>query len=211
MLMRNATARWFLVEAYDMPYNRWGLKALPDWAKKTRYTIDAKPPEGFPRLPQAKNVRQIKLMLQAMLADRFKVAVHHETRETSAYEMTLAKGALKNMTTGDANQPPDGDFNASNDNVHLVGKNMPMSVFGDWIGELLGRPVSDKSGLKGVFNFDVLRRATAGTPASAGGCDVGCRSLIIGALSNQLGVKLRATTALADFLVLDHIGKPHPN
>jgi uncharacterized protein (TIGR03435 family) len=86
-----------------------------------------------------------------------------------------------------------------------------MSVFGDWISQLLERPVIDQTGLKGVYNFDVLRRAAAGTQPENGGCDVDCRSLIIGVLSDQLGLKLRATTAPADFLVLDHIEKPRPN
>jgi uncharacterized protein (TIGR03435 family) len=210
--MRNTTVRWLLVQAYSVPVNRWDLQALPDWAKTTHYSVDAKPAEGFPNLTPAKNVQQIKLMLQAMLADRFKVTVHHETREAPAFVMTLAKEALKNVESGDASQPPDSDFNVGNDSVRLVGKNVTMSVFGDWIGQLLGRPVIDQTGLSGVYNFDVRRRADAGgTRPADGGCDVGCSSLIIGTLSDQLGLKLHATTAPSDFLVLDHIEKSRPN
>src|SRR5579863_796836 len=146
--MRNTTVKWLLVQAYAVPMNRFDLQGLPDWAQTTHYTIDAKPAEGFPNLPAAQNIQQIKLMLQEMLADRFQVTVHHETRVTPALEMMLAKDASKNVTSGDACQPPDGDFKVGNDSVRLVGTNVKMSVFGDWIGQLLGRPVIDETGLR---------------------------------------------------------------
>ena len=70
------------------------------------------------------------------------------------------------------------------------------------IGSVRFSGVIDKTGLKGAYSFDVLRRAAAGTEPADGTCEVGCQSLIIGALSDELGLKLRAT---------DHIEKPRPN
>lgn len=208
-----ATFGELLLEAYDLPAYRFDLKALPGWAWTTVYSVDAEPAEGFPNLPAAENVREIRLMLQATLADRFQLVLHHQTRKTSIYEMTLAKPALKNVTAGDPSKPGGLGSVSEEGMVLLRGTNVTMGALGGRVGRILGRPVIDKTGLDGVYDFDVQSQ-TADAGASApgdGSCGPDCVSLLIGTLSEQLGLKLHATTAPIDFIVVDHVEKPTGN
>lgn len=214
----DVTIYGLLIAAYRLPAYRFDLRALPDWAKTARYAIDARSAPDFPNLPSAENVRQISLMLQAMLADRFQLKLHHETRQTPAYVMTLAKGTLKNATRGDASQTvgstPGGiAYAIGPDWVLLRGRNATMGELSLPIGAMLERPVIDKTGLSGVYDFNVRWQSPdpEATLPAGGGCGPNCQSLVIGALTGGLGLKLRATTAPMDVPVLDQIEKPSAN
>src|SRR5580704_12455909 len=60
----------------------------PTWINNTRYDLNAKIPPGASK-------EQVELMFQSMLEDRFKLKVHHESQEHTAYNLTIAKGGLK--------------------------------------------------------------------------------------------------------------------
>jgi uncharacterized protein (TIGR03435 family) len=67
--------------AYHCRYPDRQLIGLPKWAKSQIFAIAAKPAEDFPRLPPNENREQVRLMLRAMLADRFQLRLHTETRQ----------------------------------------------------------------------------------------------------------------------------------
>jgi uncharacterized protein (TIGR03435 family) len=69
------------------------LAGLPKWAQEESYAIAAKPAPGFPDLPPAENREQVRLMLRAMLADRFHLQVHTETRTEPVLMLETAKSA----------------------------------------------------------------------------------------------------------------------
>ena len=60
----------------------------PRWLEDVRVDIDAKPPAGYKHV-------QLQLLLRNLLADRFKLAVHHESREVPAFALVVAKGGSK--------------------------------------------------------------------------------------------------------------------
>lgn len=209
----NATVYSLLFAAYDLPAYRFDLHALPNWAHTAAYSIEANPAETFPNLPPAENIQQIRLMLRSMLIHRFQLVVHHETRQIQAYVMTLGKGTLKNATPGDASKRGGVGSVSQNGIVRFRGTNVAMSQLADRVGLILGRPVINKTNLSGQYSFDVRSvdpDAARRQPAN-GSCGPDCVSLVIGTLSNQLGLKLRSSTASADFVVVDHIERPGPN
>ena len=77
-----------------------------DWARESRWDILAKLPEGGSQ-------QKIPDMLQALLADRFKLAIHHETREQPVYELVIGKGGPK-LETSEAGDNAAGDGTAGN-------------------------------------------------------------------------------------------------
>jgi uncharacterized protein (TIGR03435 family) len=81
--------------AYDIPHPGRELIGLRDWGSSRVYDIEATAPPDFPVLPPDENEAQIKLMMREMLADRFKLRLHTETREESVLIMTAEKDNLK--------------------------------------------------------------------------------------------------------------------
>jgi uncharacterized protein (TIGR03435 family) len=81
--------------AYDVKDPSTQLVGLPDWAKKEIFVVAAKPAPGFPALSPAENREQVRLMMRAMLADRFHLQLHTETREERIYALEAAKGGVK--------------------------------------------------------------------------------------------------------------------
>ncbi len=163
--------------------------------------------------------RQLADMLQPVLADRFKLRVHHETRATPVYNIVLAKGGLKMKESAPPAPPPPGDPRSPTG--ALPRRCLPKSV-GNGLRVLhdctmndvrnilegpTGRYVIDKTGLTGHYDFE-LRWTPDDTPADsplAGGPS------IFTAVQEQLGLKLEPSTAPVDVLVIDSVQKPTPN
>lgn len=89
----NVTLKEMLVEAYDLkPYQ----VEVPDWADNLGYDVVAK-------MAQGTTMEQMRRMLQTLLAERFKVAIHRETKQLPVYALTVAKGGPKMKVV----EPPD--------------------------------------------------------------------------------------------------------
>src|SRR6185312_14838967 len=176
-----ATIYSLLFEAYGLPAYRFDFRALPAWAKTARYAVGAKPSPNFPNLPPAENIRQIRSMLQTMLADRFHVRLHHLTKPSRVYVMTLAGAALKNATRGDPSQAGGIGSATGPGLVFLRGKNAAIAALASRIGMILGQPVLDHTGLSGVYNFTVRWQspATNATRPDDGTCGPDCQSLLM--------------------------------
>jgi uncharacterized protein (TIGR03435 family) len=95
--LNNMTVKSLLMQAYDVKqYQVTG----PAWIDSERYDIAATVPEGASK-------EDARVMMQNLLAERFKITLHHETKEFPLYEMTVAKGGPKmKVSTGDYNAPP---------------------------------------------------------------------------------------------------------
>ncbi len=88
----------FLVaSAYDLPMNSTQLIGLPDWSINERFTVDAAAEPGAipPGLPAKALRARVRPLMQAMLADRFKLVIRRETRELPVYAITVRKGGPK--------------------------------------------------------------------------------------------------------------------
>ncbi len=182
----------YLVEwAYDIRTEF----SVPGWAEPSgeRYDVDAK---SSAPVSQA----ECRLMAQVLLEERFQLKLHRETKEVPVYALVVAKGGSKLHEV-----KPD---SVAADGVWLRGRKTSSKGWEPWMiaGTLaslpdVGRPVSDKTGLKGLFEFRL--------DFSAGANDD--RPNIFSAIQDQLGLKLEASKGPVEFVVIDHLEKPSAN
>jgi uncharacterized protein (TIGR03435 family) len=169
----------------------------PGWLSDDRYDVSAKAAGAASR-------NQVMLMLQALLADRFKLTFHFEEKEMPIYSLVIAKNGPKIKEAKD-----DGNgLEIGGDPQHaLSARNISMAQFAGTLSRLqeLDRPVVDRTGLKGVFNISLdFVAEDAASPDSAG-------PSIFTALAEQLGLKLEATKGPVQIFVIDHVEKPSEN
>ncbi len=191
--IRNAKLLWCLGWAYDK--KDW-LISGPDWISSDRYDILAKAEGPAP-------VAQLKRMLQTLLTERFKLALHHETKELPVAVLVLGKNALKNLQPITASGPPDGPRPIGGKQFHsLVYRNVSMPDFAERLGGPpplgVGERVVDGTGLAGVFDITLQ----VDLENASGGADQ-LPDVLRSALEKQFGLKLERRKMPLDTLVID--------
>ena len=204
----------------------------PAWAKTDGYDIDAKPQVST-------DPKHMWLMLQTLLAARFKLALHRETHDLPVYDL---KPAMNGLALPPPNEvvcvsfPPGTQprhvpgkvdcgyvgFALESTTVRLQGSKIRMADLIGRLGQILGRPVVDKTGFAGEFDLRLKFTpddATLGLPGFGG--PAGPRGTrfpadpnlpnIFAALQDQLGLKLVPATAPVEILVIDHAERPAVN
>jgi uncharacterized protein (TIGR03435 family) len=175
---KNATLRSLMSTAYQVPV--FQISGGPRWVDSDRFDIEARaedPKTGY---------IQLRLMMQSLLEDRFRLKLHRETRESSVYLLVPTRGKPK-MTpsedqtspdaTGTPSSPTDGPVRGS----VLIGRGLlvanaaPISLLAKMLASELGRPVLDQTNLSGRFDIRLswtpeALRDSAG-PDGAGGPD----------------------------------------
>jgi uncharacterized protein (TIGR03435 family) len=186
----------------------------PPWFATDLYDIEAKPDtEGRP------NHKQMGIMLQKLLADRFKLTFHRDKRELSVYVITVASGGPK-MTKSTAG-PNDGSgfgFRALGD---LMVRNMNMTDFAAWMQSgVMDRPVMDETELKDRYDFQLKWTPDDSQFAQFRGTgvkvppptdDPNAPPSLYTAMQEQLGLKMGPAKAPDDVIVIDHVEKPSEN
>ena len=181
--MLNMTLKSIVAEAYGIKdHDVFG----PAWIESERFEIIAKISPEVAKLPEEQRWKQILAMTQTLLADRFKLEVHRETREMPVYVLIPAKGGLKLGQIG----PPSSDWvRAQFGRGSLVAKEMPVAQLMSILGGIVGREVVDESGIKGVFDIklDWAPDDVAANPATSVAVS---KPSIFTALQEQAGLKL---------------------
>jgi uncharacterized protein (TIGR03435 family) len=200
----------------------------PDWMASTRFDIEAKLPADTPK----SNVPE---MLQSLLTERFKVAVHRETKELPMYVLVVGKNGPKMKESEAEPHTPPGPTAApgakavpagwfmNNRPGQVQAHTMNMASLVNMLGALLGSPVVDQTGLNGTYDFDldytpdeVQRMSPAGVPPPPGGGEGQVPSAgnpnadgvsLLAAVQSQLGLKLDAKKGPVELIVVDHIEK----
>jgi uncharacterized protein (TIGR03435 family) len=141
-------------------------------------------------------------MLQTLLADRFKLVAHRETRPTPVYMLVVAKGGPKlkvsQEETMSTRNPRRGHCEAKKVTIAWLAMAFHNSGWAD-------RPVIDKTGLTDAYDF-----VLDWTPDDVKSDELSAPSLFT-AVQEQLGLKLEAETAPHEVLVIDHVEKPAEN
>ena len=182
----------------------------PAWVKEDRFDISAEPEgTGMP------NDKQWKAALAKLLADRFSLAFHRDKKELSVYALTTLKSGHK-LTVNDTNPNGLPALFFRGLGVFPV-RNATMSDFaGVMQAVVLDRPVIDQTGLSGRYDFTLTwtpddtqfgGRGGQAPPADPATAPPG----LFTAIQEQLGLKLEATKAPAEVLVIDRLEKPTPN
>lgn len=185
---------------------------LPPWADTDKYDIDGKPDgEGAP------SDKQWRSMLQKLIVERFQFKTHRDKKEMSVYVLSVAKSGPKlTKSDGDPNGLPGLFFRGKLGDLGVRNANM-----GDFCGLLqnavLDRPVIDQSGLTGRFDFQLkwtpddsqFAGMGAKIPPPTDAADAPPN--LYTAIQEQIGLKLDATRAPADVIIVDHVEKPSAN
>ncbi|HVU47394.1 MAG TPA: TIGR03435 family protein [Terracidiphilus sp.] len=190
------------------------IVGAPDWFGTELYDID-----GVPDAPGRPNLKQMGIMVQKLLADRCQLKFHHETRELSVYAVTVASGGPKMTVTKAAVNDPQGfGFRGLGD---LIVRNMDMKDFATWMQSgVMDKPVVDQTGLKDRYDFTLkwtpddsqfqqFRGAVPMTPPKTD--DPNAPPSLYTAIQEQIGLKIEATKAPDDVIVIDHVEKPSAN
>jgi uncharacterized protein (TIGR03435 family) len=176
----------------------------PGWIGNERFEINAKAESGTEGKPGEMAIR-----LQALLADRFQLKLTHETRELPIYALMVAKSGskLKESTA-------EGGMSFGRGKVVATGMNLASLV--NALSQQLGRPVVDKTGLTGNYDFKLEWTPELGqplgpkeTPESVSVDSSG--PTLFTALQEQLGLKLESTKGPVEILVIDRVEKPTEN
>jgi uncharacterized protein (TIGR03435 family) len=198
------TLKDLIAYAYDVDNRQ--IVGGPKWSDSERYDILGKPEKSGALDPDAG-----KLMLQTLLAERFQLKIHRDTRELPVYVMTVAKSGpkMKRRADGDANAPGGMPIQGAK----IPGRNTTIQFLAYGLQQLLDRPVLDKTDLTGRFDFDLSWRPDP-TQFSGQGDKVPSNPDdpdLFTALQQQLGLRLEAQKALAPVVVLDSAEKPSDN
>jgi uncharacterized protein (TIGR03435 family) len=197
----------------------------PSWIGTEGYDIEAKPEANTDQ-------KRMWLMLQTLLADRFKLSMHRETRELPVYDLQAVKSGPKLpppqeracsevlTTLPERGQPrpapPCGPgVVRSGTGLTMLGISVSMPAFAKQLSLIVGREVIDKTGFTGRFALHLefaVDDALAGLPGPVEpAADQDARPTIRTALQEQLGLKLEASKGPVDVLVIDHVERPAGN
>ncbi len=195
-----------------MAYNLRGFQlAAPAWMDAARYNVAAKIPPGADR-------RQFGLMQQNLLAERFGLKVHFEKKDTTVYELTVAKGGPKFKESQEpaaekpeaAWRPPAGGPPART-RAHVNLKGESVADLANFLSNQLGQPVMDATGLSGRYDYDLSflmePGGRAAGPVASNGQEPELGISLIDAVRDQLGLRLEKKKGQADILVVDHAEK----
>ena len=209
VLTINTTLNNLITFAYDLHEKQ--IAGGPDWAASQKYDVT-----GLPQAPGIHSIVQLRGMIRQLLADRFKLTFHREPREMPVYAIIVGPNGHK-LTRNDNNP---------NGLPGLIFRGLGVlpvtnATMGDFAGVLqsavLDRPVVDKTGLTGKWDFqirwtpDESQFASMGVRVPPPTDDPNAPPGIFTAFTDQLGLKLDPTRAPVDVVVIDKVEKPSEN
>jgi uncharacterized protein (TIGR03435 family) len=201
--------------AYDLRSDDLQLSGGPAWARhgvlsnvaggdSILYQVIAKAPDGPPP-----STAQFRLMLQALLADRFQLKIHHVNRGLPVFNLVIAKDGPKfpaNLSNvKESLSMRDGSA------FRMSAVHVPLAKLVEELAYAAGRPVIDKTGLAGFYDFEIAwsPRFLRDDIASADRPAPDAPSMF--AALEKLGLKLEPGTAPYDTIVIDHAEQPTGN
>lgn len=220
---RGITLRELVQLAYDLGYFAVDQRIVggPKWIGTARFDLDAKPDDqtagSFAKIPIKKQLPAEQAMIRALLADRFKLRLHHETRQLPVLILVQAHGGpkLTASANADSDDPlgpdgPPGNWKAQGVSMVELAANLSQ------LPDAGGRIVIDRTGLKGNFDFTLKWTPDATMDATPATNDNGLKQdptapSLLKALEEQLGLKLEASKQPVDVLVIDSAELPSAN
>ncbi len=205
----NVSLQMLIGFAYDVPNQQ--ISGGPKWLDSAYFSIEAKADSSLQTPPGFAGNVPMRLMLQSLLADRFKLAIHKEAREGQVYELVLDKAGSKLRDVGGL--PGQLRFGRG----ELIGRGVPIESLVKQLSPQLEAPVIDMTGLRGLYDFDLKWEPD---PSLAGARPRGTDASLLPdqsgpsiftAVQEELGLKLRSAKAPIEILVIDHVERPDQN
>ena len=226
-----------LARSYNLPMNpSERLSGVPEWAIHERYDIEAKAPAGaFPEgLPASEARAKMQAMIQALLADRFKLVMRRETKDIPIYALIVAKGGPKLQKAGTAEADCQLGI-ADGVTCHqfmggqgrgLHARAVDMKDLAGYIENWTDHPVVDQTGLDGLFAMDtdgwIPMRLPPPPPPGVAAPNPNARPSGDGDMSDttrptlftvlrRLGLDLKQEKGPVDVYVVEHVERPAEN
>jgi len=221
-ISKNASLQQVIRAAYGVEDDR--ISGAPDWLSSEKYDVEVKEGSSGVDDPRKLNVdlsvSEQKHMLQALLADRLKLALHRETRDLTVYALVIAKNGpkLQESEPGDSyrngHKGPDGVSRPGGihfEGQKLIAQGVPVGAMLFHLSRQLHRTVLDETALSGTYDFTL--RLPDGVPL---GIDnpappESYEPAVSIAIDRQLGLKLEPKKVSLEVLVIDHVEKPLRN
>jgi uncharacterized protein (TIGR03435 family) len=210
----NATIMQIVQWAYDLPDFRI-LNAAP-WMSSAKYDIQAKSETAadayFRALSTSDARREKSRMVKALLADRFHLSVHFESRELPVHNLVVAKGGPRFFVAQDAPKHVDSTSRGGSVTLTITSSTHALNDLAELLYRYTGRVVIDRTGLTSNytfalhFGFDDSRPAPGPSDAAQ---DTG--PSVFTAVREQLGLELKSGKSPVDVLLIDHIDLPTEN
>jgi uncharacterized protein (TIGR03435 family) len=248
----NATFRTLLRSAYRL--QDYQIIGGPGWLSGDRFDIQATPPAnyqpeplGLPCIGADCPLTRTQIMMQELLAERFQLRSHRETRELPVYELTIAKNGFKLKEvaappripgapppppppppppgtpppTSPAALPTPPPGAMMNFGIGFAGSAVPFAALTSTLTQILGRPIIDKTGIKGYYDFKLVFSRdglpnNGPAPPPPGGLAPGFQASdpapsIFTVIQEELGLKLDSAKGPVEVLVIDSVSKPREN
>lgn len=193
--VRNITMK----ELIEQSYKAGGIAGGPNWLDSDRFDIIAKAPPNT-------SEDTLRLMLQSLLAERFKLEIHREQKPMTVYALVAAKGGPKLQAASGSGPPKCGPGQGAEGQNHMVCANFSMADLTSWLPtriapSYIDRPIVDLTGLKGTYDIklDWVPRPPVGST------DVAAGATVFDALEKQLGLKLEERKPPMPVIFIDHI------
>jgi uncharacterized protein (TIGR03435 family) len=204
--MAGATLKNLIAYAYGV--REFAISGGPDWTDSDRFDVDARVGTS------PGTTRQIPERLRALLAERFQLAIHTESKVQNVYALVVAKDGPK---LSDAK--PDSGPSIRKRGASIIGEGVGMAMLVMNLAGSLERPVLDKTGLTGKYDFklewsleaDKNSASVSATSADAAVAPAQTGPSLFSALQEQLGLRLEAQKAPVNTLVIDHVAQPSQN
>jgi uncharacterized protein (TIGR03435 family) len=200
----NYRLQFLIPYAFHIP--AYALAGAPAWLDSNKYDIIARAPAGS-------SDDQLRLMLQQLLMERFKLQFHRENKDLAGYALVLAKDGPKFTIEKQPDQPGKDDGRVGAGRGMARGHMVPASSLALTLGLYLGRPVLDQTGIDGPFNFelhwtpDETERQPGSPPPAAEppASNEPTGPSLFAAIQEQLGLKLNSQRTSVEMLVIDHL------
>jgi uncharacterized protein (TIGR03435 family) len=193
----NVTLKRCIMGAYGVGPHQ--ISGGPPWLESDRFEILAKADQPI-------GDEELMAMLQGLLAERFKLALHRETRTMPAFVLEVARNGpkLEKAEAGEAST----NTSTSAAGVAIDARKADMDAFARILARKLELPVVNHTALEGIFDFKLSWTPESVRPSDRAGME---GVSIFTAIQEQLGLRLRSQKAPVEILVVDHAEKPSEN
>jgi bla regulator protein blaR1 len=203
------TVKMLIAQAYNV--QEFQISGGPGWIASDPFDIVAKAEDGG---PDRLSMEQLRPMLQALLEERFQLKIRREAKEMPVYSLVVGKNGPKLEASTSERGPM-----VRMGRGQLIGTKAPMSQLAGTLSRMVGRPIIDKTGLKGEYDFKLewtpepgqgdapfeMKPKEALPPVDSNGPS------LFTAIQEQLGLRLESQKAPGEVIVIDRVEKPSEN